>query len=49
LAGMLNDHIAATISYDFDVKNTTTSRIRYRQFADFDNMSMSMNKTITIH
>lgn len=37
LEGMLNEHIAATAIYYYDVSNTTTSRIRFRQDADLDN------------
>ncbi|KAF2184858.1 hypothetical protein K469DRAFT_739224 [Zopfia rhizophila CBS 207.26] len=36
--GMLNEHIAATAIYYYDVENTTESRIRFRQEADLDNM-----------
>ncbi|KAF2241738.1 hypothetical protein BU26DRAFT_585245 [Trematosphaeria pertusa] len=33
---MLNEHIAATSIYYYDVENTTESRIRFRQEAELD-------------
>jgi hypothetical protein len=35
---MLNEHIAATAIYYYDVENTTPSRIRFRTEAELDNM-----------
>lgn len=41
LEGMVNEHIAATSIYYYDVENITESRIRFRQEAILDSVEMS--------
>lgn len=40
IEGMLNEHIAATALYYYDVDNVTESRISFRTAAGFDDMEM---------
>lgn len=40
IEGMLNEHIAATALYYYDVDNVTESRISFRTAAGFDDMQM---------
>lgn len=40
IEGMLNEHIAATALYYYDVDNVTESRISFRTAADLDSMDM---------
>lgn len=40
IEGMLNEHIAATALYYYDVDNVTESRISFRTAADMDDMNM---------
>lgn len=40
IEGMLNEHIAATALYYYDVDNVTESRISFRTEADMDEMEM---------
>ncbi|KAF2495402.1 hypothetical protein BU16DRAFT_389520 [Lophium mytilinum] len=40
IEGMLNEHIVGTAIYYYDVENTTTARIRFRQEANLDSMEM---------
>lgn len=40
IEGMLNEHIAATALYYYDVENVTESRISFRTGAELDSMQM---------